>query len=539
MSNLHYFHRDWIESTDESLETDLCVYGGTAGGVVAAVKAARLGRRVVLLQPGKHLGGMTTGGLGWTDYGRKWVIGGMSRQFYRDMGHVCDREELWHFEPHIATKIITAMVEEADVTVRYGQYLDTVAMDGQRLRAIRCLGGLEVKATMFIDATYEGDLMAKAGVSYTVGRESNAVYGETLNGVQVRDLHQFSHPVDPYVVEGDPSSGLLPQIVDQDLAKIQGQGDKRVQAYCFRMCMTDDPDLIIPWEKPANFDPRQYLLATRWFNSDHDHYNEQLCEWDGAPRAVPRKFDILDNPTPGGHHKTDTNNHGPISSDFIGANYAYPEADYEFREHIFQAHVTYQKGLYWHLANDPAIPQRYREAYSRWGLPRDEYEDTGHWPHQLYVREARRMVSDYVITEHDCNHERVAEDPVGMGSYTMDSHNCARFVGEIDGVVSVRNEGDVQVPPTLPYPVSYRAVIPKRGECENLFVPTCFSASHIAFGSARMEPVFMVMGESVACAAHLAIDDGSSTHDVKYDELRPMLDEAKQVLALPPEDQRE
>ncbi|MFP4355412.1 MAG: FAD-dependent oxidoreductase [Phycisphaerae bacterium] len=532
MHNLYYFHQDWVQPSQETLSADLCVYGASAGGTIAAIKAARLGLSVVLLQPGKHIGGMTSGGLGWTDFGRKYVIGGMSRQFYRDLGKNYGRDEEWQFEPHVAENQLAACLDATDVTVRFCSYLDEVFCDGARIAAISLLGGLRVEAKMFIDASYEGDLMAGANVRYTVGREGNDVYREKLNGIQVRDKHQFSHPVDPYVVAGDPSSGLLPHVIGEDLSASQGRGDNRVQAYNFRVCMTDDPELKIDWAKPDGFDPAEYVLATRWFNSRKDAYNEHLHD------GHLGKFDIFPNKTPGGYHKTDTNNQGPVSSDFIGANYAWPEADYAAREKLFQAHVTYQQGLYWHMANCPEIPSRYRQAYQQWGLARDEFTDTAHWPHQLYVREARRLVGDYVITEHDCTGAAVAPDSIGMGSYTMDSHNTARFVKVENGQARVLNEGDVQVPPTDPYPVSYRAILPPAGQVENLLVPICFSASHIAYGSARMEPVFMVLGESAATAVKIALDNGCGLHDVKYDELRPELLSAGQVLELPPADQR-
>lgn len=522
---LHYFDAAWIQPSSETLEVDLCVYGGTSAGVIAAVTAAAAGRSVVLLQPGLHLGGMTSGGLGWTDYGRKHVIGGRSRQFYARVGRHYGRDKEWRFEPHVAEAVFAELLAEAGVPVRLAQYLDRAESSGGRLQRVICLGGLAVRARQFIDATYEGDLMAKAGVTCTVGRESNDTYGESLNGIQVRQYHQFGMPVDPYVRPGDPSSGLLPQVDDEDRTLRQGQGDRRVQAYNFRICMTDDPALRVPWEQPEGYDPRQYELARRWYAGEKDRYNESLRTPDGPPA----KFDILPQRTPGGFNKTDTNNHGPVSSDFIGGNHAWPEADYAVRERLFQAHVTYQKGLYWCLANDPAIPTRYREAYGRWGLARDEFIDTGHWPHQLYVREARRLVGDYVITERDCMGSARPEDPVGMGSYTLDSHNCSRFVH----AGRVLNDGDVQVPPTDPYPISYRCLIPRRGECENLLVPICLSASHIAYGSARMEPVFMVLGESAALAAGLAMDLDTAVQAVPYARLRPLLDAAGQILALP------
>lgn len=532
-TNLHYFDPAWIRSTRDGVTADVCVYGGTAAGVVAAVKAARLGLQAVVLQPGRHLGGMTTGGLGWTDYGRKHVIGGMARQFYRDVGRFYGKDEEWHFEPRAAEHVIEGMAATPGIRVIRFQYLDRAVMDGRRIAALIMRGGLTVTARAFIDATYEGDLLAAAGVSYAVGREANSVYGETLNGIQVRNLHQFSHPVDPHVIAGDPASGLLPQIENDDLSLRQGEGDRRVQAYNFRMCMTDDPALKIEWPCPADFDPRQYVLATRWYQGDKDAYNESLPKPPSEPGTVPLKFDVLPNPTAGGGRKTDTNNHGPVSSDFIGANHAWPEGDYAVRERIFQRHVTYQMGFYWHMANSPDVPDRYRRAFQRWGLPSNEFVDTGHWPHQIYVREARRMVADYVITEADCRGTSRPDDPIGMASYTMDSHNCTRFAKLDGGRWRVLNEGDVQVPPTDPYPVSYRAIVPRRGECENLLVPVCMSASHIAYGSARMEPVFMALGESAAVAASLALERGCPVQAVPHTPLRDALLAAGQILALP------
>lgn len=522
-SNLHYFLPAWIEKTDREIEADICIYGGSSAGVIAAVATVGRGKSAVIVQPGNYLGGLSTSGLGCTDYGKQHVIGGLARQFYRDLGAFYGRAEEWMFEPHAAQSVIDRYVKEAGVPVYFRQYLEAVEMDGVLLRRIRLLGGLKVSARMFIDATYEGDLMAMAGVSYTVGRESNRRYGETINGVQIRETHQFSHTVDPYLEPGNPASGTLPFINQQDAAPV-GSGDHRIQAYNFRVCMTDDPDLKVLWEKPADFDDGNYELARRWFSGAKDNYNDQLSS-EGAERA-PRKFDILTERTAAGYLKTDTNNHGPVSSDFIGANYGWPEAGYHERERIFQAHVSYQKGLYWFLANDDSIPARYREAYSRFGLPRDEFQETGHWPPQLYIREARRIRSDYILTEHDTQHRRQPEDPVGMGSYAMDSHNCQRIVR--DG--RVLNEGDVQLEPAGPYGVSYHSIIPAVGECGNLAVPVCLSASHIAYGSVRMEPVFMVLAESAAVAACLALDANSTIQEVDYQKLREVLEASGQVL---------
>lgn len=531
---LHYYHPDWITPDNRIIETDLCVYGGTSAGVAAAVTGIRLGLRVQLLQPGLHLGGMTSGGLGWTDFGRKHVIGGLARQFYRDVGKHYGVEEEWRFEPHVAEAVFEKWVTDSQLEVRRAQFLEQVRMAGDRIEQIQLQGGLVVRARMFIDATYEGDLLAQAGASHRIGREANREYGETLNGIQVRDLHQFDHPIDPWNLPGDPESGLLPGIEEEDLSQHQGEGDHRLQAYNFRICMTDDPDLKIDWTRPEGFDDRLYELARRWLAGPQDPARDPLRGVHPAVGVhVPRKFDVLPHPTPAGYYKTDTNNYGAVSSDFIGANWGWPVAGYEERERIFQSHVRYQQGLYWVLANDPAIPTTYRDAFGHWGLARDEFADTNYWPHQLYVREARRLVGDYVITEADCMGTSRPEDPVGMASYQLDSHNCTRFLKIEDGHARVLNEGDVQVPPTDPYPISYRAIIPRRGECANLFVPVCMSASHISYGSARMEPVFMVLGESAAIAADSCLRLQCAAQDLPYDELRPRLLEANQVLALP------
>jgi len=526
----YYFRKDAIHSCDLNLSTDICVYGATAAGVITAIAVAQRGRQVVLLNPARHVGGMTSGGLSWTDFGKQYAIGGMSLEFYKRCGKHYGQEFEWRFEPRVALKVLEDWLAETDVQLFHEQFLDTAQMPGKRIASITMLGGMTVNASMFVDATYEGDLLAKAGVSYTVGREGNEAYGETYNGIQIPLHHQFSHPVDPYVVEGDPASGLLPNVIANDQSQQIGQGDKRIQAYNFRICMTDDPAIKIDWEKPAQFDESQYVLASRWLNGEKDQYGEHLTDKTVGGAPLARKFDILTPRTANGLHKTDTNNHGAVSSDFIGANYDWPEGDYEARQRLFEAHVTYQKGLYWYIANAPSIPKRYRDAYAHWGLAADEFEDTNNWPHQLYVREARRMVSDYVITQHDCMEQRTAEDSVGLASYNMDSHNCIRFMKVEDGKPRVLNEGDVQVPPTDPYPVSYRSIIPRQGECENLLVPVCVSASHISFGSVRMEPVFMLLGQSAAIAADIALSNKSSVQDVSYGELRPQLLAAGQIL---------
>ncbi|MBI3462667.1 MAG: FAD-dependent oxidoreductase [Planctomycetes bacterium] len=510
---------------------EIIVYGGTAGGVAAAIQAARMGKRVLLVEPGEHIGGLTSGGLGATDIGNKAAIGGISREFYRRVGEHYARDEswkyetrdqyrsgrqqsgeveMWTFEPHVAEEILRAMLAEAHVPVIFHERLDLkngVHKDGQRIVSIRMESGLTLTAGMFIDATYEGDLMARAGVSYHVGRESNATYGETLSGVQPRlRKHQFQVAVDPYIKPGDPSSGLLPGIQGTDPGK-SGEGDHRVQAYNFRMCLTNVPENRIAFPKPAGYDPMRYELYLRTILAG---------QWDGlgAPAMMPNR-------------KTDTNNNGAFSTDNIGMNYDYPDGDYVTRERVFKEHVTYQQGMMWFLANDPRVPERIRREANLWGLAKDEFVKTGGWPHQMYIREARRMIGPYVMTQHNCQGRAIAEDPVGLAAYTMDSHNVQRYADE----GRVWNEGDVQVGGFSPYPISYRSMVPKESDCTNLLVPVCLSASHIAYGSIRMEPVFMVLGQSAATAAAQAIDQRTSIQGIDRARLRKRLSDNKQVLA--------
>ncbi|MET0262762.1 MAG: FAD-dependent oxidoreductase, partial [Rariglobus sp.] len=442
------------------------------------------------------------------DIGNKAAIGGLAREFYRRLGKHYGVDEAWTFEPSVAHRVFTELVKESGVPVHCRQFLASVTMNGGRIESLTTESGLTVQAQVFIDASYEGDLLAKAGVSHHIGREDNATYGETLNGAQVREKHQFDFPVSPYVVEGDPASGLLPGIETGEQPVI-GRGDHRVQAYNFRMCMTDDPANRIAFPKPAHYDRSRYELLARYLKAG----------W----RQMFNKFDRLRVRT-----KTDTNNHGAVSSDFIGENHGWAAAGYAERERLFQAHVNYQQGLYWFYQNDPAVPPDIREAYAKWGLCKDEFTETGGWPHQLYVREARRMISDYVMTEHECVGARLAPEPVGLAAYSMDSHNCRRFV---DANGHVRNDGDVQVHGFTPYPISYRSIVPRESECTNLIVPVCLAASHIAYGSIRMEPVFMSLGQVAAIAAEQVIRAGTSVQGVAYETLAGRLGEAGVVIA--------
>ncbi len=529
------------DSNENIYEADVIIYGGTSAAVTAAVQVARMGKSVIMVSPDVHLGGLSAGGLGFSDTGNKEVIGGLSREFYgkvyqeyqkpetwewqkkeefgnKGQGTVAldgENRTMWIFEPHIAEMAFEDFIKEHDIELYRDEWLNreggSVKMDNGRIASFETLSGKVFEGKMFIDATYEGDLMAEAGVSYHVGREANSVYGEEWNGIQTGVLHHahwFKEDINPYVVPGDPTSGLLPLISDEDPGEY-GQGDDKIQAYCFRMCLSNHPDNRVSFPRPENYDSSRYEILARVYEKG----------W----RDTFNKFDKIPN------RKTDTNNHGPVSTDYIGMNYDYPEASYERRNEIIKEHENYQKGLMYFTANDPRVPEEIRHEMQTWGLAKDEFTDNGNWPHQIYVREARRMIGDYVMTENDILDKRETPNSVGMGSYTMDSHNIQRYV-KPDGYV--QNEGDIGVKVPKPYEISYNSLVPKKEECENLLVPVCVSSSHIAFGSIRMEPVFMILGQSAATAAVLAIEENIPVQEIKYDQLEAQLKKDKQVLTL-------
>lgn len=518
------------QETADDASYDVVIYGGTSAGIIAAIQVKQMGKSVVLIEPGKHIGGLTAGGLGATDIGNKAAIGGLSRTFYERIGDHYQKEAswkyekqsdygsrrqrkgdraFWTFEPHVAEQLYHQMLEEAGVLLVTQERLNLetgVKKSGTDIVSITMESGRTFHGKMFLDATYEGDLLAKAGVSYHVGREAAAKYGETVNGVRVKGAvhHQFIKAVDPYLIPGDPSSGLLP-LVQSEGPGAEGSGDARVQAYCFRMCTTDAAANRRAWTKPEGYDVKQFELLLR------------NCE--AGDIRVPWNPVFMPN------RKTDTNNNFAISTDYLGANYDYPDGDYETRERIIKAHELYQKGLMYTLATNPRVQESIRKEFQRLGLAKDEFIDNDNWPHQLYIREARRMVSEYVMTQQDCDGEREADDPVGLGAYNMDSHNTQRYAK--DG--RVYNEGDIQLG-VSPYPISYRSIRPKASQCTNLLVPICLSASHMAFGSIRMEPVFMVLGQSAATAACHAIDDNVSVQKIDIKKLLARLTADQQVL---------
>lgn len=502
--------------TQQEKEYDIVVYGGTSAGAIAAYAAHLMGKSVVIVEPGKHLGGLTASGLGETDVGNKFAVTGLSRDFYRRLGEHYGRLEQWRFEPHVAEKMFLAYIEEANIPVHYQYRLVDVTKKGTDIQYITVensenpdeASNKTIQGKMFLDCTYEGDLMAQAGVDYFVGRESNEKYGETYNGVYLGHDNQIPDGIDPYIIPGDSTSGLIYGINPEPLAPI-GTGDDKIQAYNYRLCMTTDTNNFVPVTRPENYDSTRYEILARIL----EHYD--AMGW----RQPIWAFYLRVMPMP--NEKTDMNNKGGFSTDMIGGSWEYPEASYERRAEIAKEHEDYIKGFLWFMGNDPRVPEHVKEQILEWGWAADEFVDNGHFPHQMYVREARRMIGEYVMTDHDCLGKKQVADGIAMGAYNMDSHNTQRLV--INGMV--KNEGDIQMPVPGPYPISYRSLTPKREECTNLLVPVCLSASHIAFGSIRMEPVFMVLAQSAAIAASRAIDNNSAVQEIDVEKLQKTLKE--------------
>ena len=523
---------------EKSMNAEVVIYGGTSAAVTAAVQLARMDKTVVIVCPDKHLGGMSSSGLGFTDTGDKSVIGGLSREFYQRVYNHYQKEDawkwqakdeygnegqgtpaidgdlktMWIFEPHVAEQIFEDFIGENKIKVFRDKWLDRengVEMKNGKIVSIAMLTGERFKGEIFIDATYEGDLMAAAGVNYHVGREANSVYNEKWNGAQCNVFHHGhnfgSRKISPYVIPDDPTSGVLPRISTEPPGE-RGEGDKRVQAYCYRTCLTNVAENRASFERPENYDSTQYELLVRVLESG----------WSGTLGGgkIP-------------NNKRDVNNRGPFSSDNIGMNYDYPEASYERRKEILEEHKTYQKGLYYFYSTDPRVPKKVQDDLNTWGLAKDEFLDNGHWPYQIYVREARRMIGEFAMTENEILGKSEVSKPIGMGSYTMDSHNTQRYITP-EGYV--QNEGDLGVEPGKPYQIHLGSILPKKKECKNLIVPVAVSSSHIAFGSIRMEPVFMILGQSTGVITAMAIDKDVEIHELDYNEIKTKLIEAGQIL---------
>lgn len=491
-------------------EADIVIYGGTAAGVIAAYTARKAGKSVMLIEPTRHLGGMTSGGLGYTDIGNKYAITGVARDFYRRIGKHYGKLEQWTFEPGVAKAHLQQYLDEANLKVDYTYRVISVQKSRQAIQSITIENSVRpdkatnrmIRAKMFIDCSYEGDLMAMAGVSYAVGREANQDYNETINGVQLMTGHQLPGGIDPYKIPGKPESGLLWGVADGKL-EANGTGDKKAQAYNYRICLTSEPSNKIEITRPRDYDSTRYELLVRLF--EKQPAKQMLSDYFIWSR-MPNK-------------KTDINNKGGFSTDMIGMNYNYPDAGYAERQEIIRQHEAYTKGLLYFYGHDPRVPAKIRQEMLKWGYPKDEYTETGNWSPQLYIREARRMKGQYVMTQANCQAKEVVNDGVGMAAYTMDSHNCQRIV--VNG--EVKNEGNVEIGGFGPYPISYGAIVPKETECSNLLVPVCLSATHIAYGSIRMEPVFMVLAQSSAVAAAMAIDGKTTVQKINVAKLQEAL----------------
>lgn len=536
-SSLFYYRSVKVEKT-ETIECDIAIYGGTPAGVTAAVQAAKSGRKVVLISHNQHVGGMTSGGLTATDVGKKETIGGLALAFYQRLGKLVD------YSPLEAETLYRKMLNETGASVLYGSFLESVEMRDGRIASITLETGKTIKASVFIDSTYEGDLLAAANVSYRVGREPMTAYGESLNGqwqdVSWHTVYQFCGlPVSPYVIPDDPKSGLLPGISADPYGK-PGEGDYRVQAYNFRMRLSNKEGMV-SFAKPEDYDAGRYALLARFMNASPD------IKWTLNYTIAP----MTDGPVQ--MRNGDSNNAGSMSSNLVNGSNRWPDGTfepvsfeklppprrglafplnelYQLREKLFQKHLSYQQGYMYFLANDPQVPEELRKRVNTFGLCPDEFKETGHWPHHLYVREGRRMVSEYVMTQNDCEAKTSATDSVGLGSYDMDSHPCMRTVFKIDGKYIVRNEGAFGHKCKKPYPISYRSIIPMKSECENLLVPVCLPSTHVAYGSIRMEPVFMILGQSAGIAASMAIEEKIPVQDVNYEILKVKLLEAGQRL---------
>lgn len=528
------------QTFSSTFQADIIIYGGTSSAVIAACTAAKMGKSVIVVSPDKHLGGLSSSGLGFTDTGNTNAIGGLAREFYHRIYLHYQREEAWNwqkrseygdrgqgnpaidkekrtmwiFEPHVAEKVFNQLIKEYNIQVYKDEWLDrekgVVKVDG-KIQSIQTLNKKVFQGKVFIDATYEGDLMAAAKVKYHIGREAGDVYNEEWNGVQTGvfhhdSVHQFQIDISPYVVPGDPSSGIVPRVSPNPPGQ-KRQGDSKIQAYCFRMCMTQHQGNKVPISRPEGYDEKQYELLARLFEAG---WNDFFFKFDPIP-----------------NWKTDVNNHGPFSFDNIGMNYDYPEASYARRREIIEEHETYQKGLLYFVATSPRVPASIQQELNRWGYAKDEFVDNGHWPYNLYVREARRMIGEFVMTEHEVLGKRSVPESIGMGSYVLDSHNVQRYI-KADGFV--QNEGDIGVHPPKPYQIALGTILPKKRECKNLLVPVAASCSHIAFGSIRMEPVFMVLGQSAATVAGLALEKAKDIHEVPYAEIKNRLVVDGQVL---------
>jgi hypothetical protein len=530
---LRYYYPVPKAAEPQTYDFDVVIYGASPAAVSAACQAKKMGRSAAIFVFRRHVGGMSSSGLSDVDYGKKEAIGGMAKKVFLDFF-----KKQVQSPAEVETLFLT-MLADLDIPVFFEHRLERVERDGARITKVVFENGHAARGKVFMDTTYEGDLLARAGVAHVAGREAGAEFGEKLNGVQIGARsapHNFQWRVDPYVVPGDPGSGVIEGVDGTPYAaEDHGKPDKRYQPFCFRVFATQkDP---LPWPKPAQYRTERYELLKRYVNAAPDS-----TWWNLVYSRGPLKL-----------NEGDCNSAGPVSLDYVGGSLGWAEGSYAERERIFQDHVNYQQGYLYFLANDPSIPAELRDRVRRFGLPKKEFPETAGWPHELYVREGRRLRGDYVLTEHDCLGKTSVEDSVGLGSFIMDSHVVRRIIyktakdahithlrtskpeeitaaqREWQGdMVGVEGQFDYAVP--KPYRISYRAIRPKKADCVNLLVPTVISSTHPAFGSSRMEPVFMILGQSAGAAAALALDGGLAVQDVDYAQLRAILLKEGQLL---------
>lgn len=529
-----HFHRLFIlcslASSLAAADFDLVIYGGTPSGLSAGIVAAREGASVVVIEPTKWVGGMVTGGLCRSDVGKEDTIGGFPREFFGRAAAVKPGTPMWYAEPSVNMIAFQTMLKEAGVKVVTAQALKSITQEGARITSLTTSDGTTYQGKQFIDATYEGDLMAAAKVSYIVGRESTAQYGEPLAGYHPMPIRPRTIEVmesdcpsiggkGPSYIHGTPTSisgldangkpiyGVFP-----DSKAAPGSADKLTQSYNFRICVTQREDIKVPFPKPATYDPAKYELLLRLIQA--------------FPGVRFGRLFHLGNVANG---KYDLNAQGLFSTDYPGANFDYPDGDATTRARIWQDHTNFIQGMLWFLGHDERVPQSLRDQANSWGLCKDEFTDNAYWPYALYVREGRRMIGEYVMVQKDLQTDIFKDDSIGMGSFLIDCHIVQRILAE-DG--TVRDEGSFQDTPALPYHIPYRSITPKRAECENLLVPVCLSASHIACCSLRMEPVYMALGHASGIAAVMAIKAKSPVQSIDVPALRKKLLEQKAVLEL-------
>jgi hypothetical protein len=503
----------------EAQEYDVVVYGATASGVVSAIAASNEGARVLIAEPRWNAGGMVTGGLSHTDYGDRTVIGGLTFQFYRKVAdHYNTHVFYWRGpEPHVGEKIMLDWLKESNVEIWFGKRLLKVQKDDNVIQKLIFTDSTEVSAKVFIDAGYEGDLMARSGVSYTWGREGKKEYNESWAGRQPVTFtsHQINARISPF--NNDKEKKLLPLVHKKPMVEI-GEGDQGIQSYCFRLIATNQPENMVPWRKPGNYNPGNYELVRRYYLAQPDA-GPLIGFWPTLPNG-----------------KSDINSSAGISTNLLdGSSWEYPEAEYPRRDSIWQWHKDYTLGLAWFLLTDPGVPKRVRDEMKTFGLCKDEYTDNGNFPHQLYVREARRMKGEYFMTQHDLMEDTVKYDAIGMGSYNIDVREMQRSYIEISRFPDLKyetyNEGYLSIP-VAQYEIPYRSLVPKYAECQNLIVPVCISGSHLAIASVRMEPQYMIMGESAGVAAALAVKTNRAVQKIDLFALQEKLIARKQILSL-------